>query len=357
MQLTGTQPLSTSMNTRKLFLTVVSALFALATASFAQTVTTQATVQRVTGAATVTLPDGSTAALTAGMKVPQGATITTGADGDVYLESHAGYVTSIKKDSVVTVDEVSVVTENGAVKEERTLLDLKSGNLVANLDPKKKAVNNYQVRTPKGVAAARGTTFTINFRGGVYQIAVVGGQVTLTPPGSYGQSPAQMASAANSYQATSGAYIQLDNTMERIGVTSFIASDMAGASRNQNSANDVRELLAVAVATVAIAAQNNIGGTTAADAAAVARAVFQAAPEVAAQTAAIIKSSGGDTTSSNPVIQAVRSEVPAAQQNSFDSSATSGTFQQTTVNTQARDTQTTTTTPNPIDTSTVSRSQ
>ena len=142
-----------AMNTRKLALTL-TALLGLAVSAFAQTTQTQATVARVTGTATVTQADGTTTALTAGMKVAQGATITTGADGDVYLESHAGYVTSIKGDSVVTVDEISVVSEGGQVKEERTMLDLKSGNLVAKLDPKKKSVNNYQVRTPKGSYSA-----------------------------------------------------------------------------------------------------------------------------------------------------------------------------------------------------------
>lgn len=343
------------MNTRKLTL-LFTALVGLAASAFAQTKATEATVARVTGAATVTLPDGSSVPLTAGMKVAQGATITTGADGDVYLESHAGYVTAIKKDSVVEVNEISVTSSGGKVTEEKTLLDLKSGNLVSNLDPKKKSVNNYQVRTPKGVAAARGTTFSVNFRGGVYTIAVVNGQVILTPPGSFGQTPAQIAATANTSQVSAGQWVAIDNTMESIGVTAFIASDMANAASNQNRANDLNELLAAAVATVTIAAQNGIGGTTAAEAAAVAKAVFAAAPATAAQSAALIKASGGDTSSSNPVMEAIRNEVPAAQQGAFDSSSQTGTFQQTTVNTTARDFQTTTTTPQPIDPSTVSRS-
>src|SRR5437879_1751994 len=148
-----------AMNTRKLVI-LLTALVGLAATASAQTTQTQATVARVSGSATVSMPDGSTAPLTAGMKVAQGATITTGADGDVYLESHAGYLTAIKHDSVVAVDEISVTSSGGKVTEEKTLLDLKSGNLVAKLDPTKKAVNNYQVRTPKGVAAARGTVFT-----------------------------------------------------------------------------------------------------------------------------------------------------------------------------------------------------
>jgi hypothetical protein len=92
----------------------------------------------------------------------------------------------------------------------------------------------------------------------------------------------------------------------------------------------------------------------------VAAAVFAVAPGVAAQAAAIINKSGGDTSSTNPVIQAIRSEVPAAQQGAFDTSSTSGTFTTTTTTNlrgRARDiTTTTTTTPQPIDPSTISRS-
>src|SRR5690606_18113253 len=39
------------------------------------------------------------------------------------------------------------------------LLDLKKGNIISTIDPSKKSINNYGVRTPKGVAAARGTVY------------------------------------------------------------------------------------------------------------------------------------------------------------------------------------------------------
>ena len=342
------------MNTRKLALTL-TALLGLAVSAFAQTTQTQATVARVTGTATVTQADGSTTALTAGMKVAQGATITTGADGDVYLESHAGYVTSIKGDSVVTVDEISVVSEGGQVKEERTMLDLKSGNLVAKLDPKKKSVNNYQVRTPKGVAAARGTVFTVMFKGQKYSVAVVNGTVAIAPANAY-----RGDRFGSTFGGTRSASTVTAGQILTEGGTGNIQRNIFSLSSAAQTEADTRQLLAAAVATVALAAQNNIGGTTAAEAQAVAKAVFAVAPGVAAQAAAIINKSGGDTSSTNPVIQAIRSEVPAAQQGAFDTSSTSGTFTTTTTTTRGffRDstTTTTTTTPQPIDPSTISRS-
>lgn len=337
------------MNTRKILSSLLVALVGLGTSALAQTQTTEATVHRVTGAATVTLPDGSTVALTQGMKVPQGATITTGADGDVYLESHAGYVTSIKKDSVVTLDEISVTSENGQVKEEKTMLDLKSGNLVAKLDPKKKSVNNYQVRTPKGVAAARGTTFTVQYKGGTYAIAVVDGVVTITPPAGAG-----LVGTGKGLQVNAGQLLVTEG-----GTPSYQGSiNLANTGMGQ-AAVDARELLALAVATVAVAAQNNIGGTTPAEAAAVASAVFAVVPAAAEQAGALMTQSGVTSTA---VIEAVRNATPPAARDALNSGVSTGTFtpnpQTTTTNPGSNTSQgaNQTTTPQPIDPSTVSRS-
>jgi hypothetical protein len=331
------------MNSRKLILTLASFVFAL-TSAIAQTVKTQATVSRVTGTATVTLADGSTIPLTTGMKVPQGATITTGTDGDVYLETHTGYVSTIKADSVVTVAEVSVVSENGAVKEERTMLDLKSGNVVALLDPKKKAINNYQVRTPKGVAAARGTTFVIQYNGTTVTVAVVNGVVSMLSNSLWGVDHTSIADAAAASEQGAGMVLDGIRLMdisqesdESRGITErdientrqSVRDGLDLASRNQQDSNELDELLAAVVASVAVAAQNGMGGATAADAAAVAQAVFAARPSVAAQAAAMMSNSGVAT---GAVADAVRATVPPAQQGAFDASIQTGTFQQTTVN-------------------------
>ena len=345
------------MNLRKLILSLTVAL-GLAAPALAQTTQTQATVARVTGAATVTLPDGSTTPLTAGMKVAQGSTITTGADGDVYLESHAGYVTSIKHDSVVAVDEISVTTEGGQVKEERTMLDLKSGNLVAKLDPKKKAVNNYQVRTPKGVAAARGTVFNVAYKGGTYSIAVVNGTVTILPTsGDVGFSNSRM----NGVQVTAGNSVNLATDIAGETITSRDVTSIANMASSNISSASIRELLATAVATVTLAAQNGIGGTTAAEAAAVAKAVFTAVPSAAEQAGALIKASNDasppkDSNAAAAVMQAVTTATPTAAQAALTSGATTGTFTPSTTTTATSSPNASVTTPQPIDPSTISRS-
>jgi len=332
------------MKIRQLLACLLVSVVGLTAVGSAQTVATQATVARVTGTVAVTLPDGNTVALTAGMKVPQGATITTGIDGDVYLESHAGYVTTIKAGSVVALEEISVTTENGQVKQETTLLDLKSGDLVAKLDPKKKAVNNYQVRTPQGVAAARGTTFTVRYKGGVYTIAVVNGGVLITPP-----KDTSLIGNANGVRIEGGSGFTTRNGVAQGNAEMF--SIRANTMRGE-MAETYRELLAVAVATVAVAAQNGIGGTTAAEAASVASAVFAAVPAAAEQAGALLKQSG---VSSGAVFDAVKATVPAAAQGAFDSGASTGTFTPS-VKTTSTSKPADATAPTKIDAVTISRS-
>jgi hypothetical protein len=353
---TGPTFLYIAMSTRKLFL-LITALVGLATSAFAQS--SEATVAKVTGTASVTLPDGTTKALTEGMKVPQGATVTTGADGDVYLETHKGYVTSIKKNSTVSVAEISVA--NG---KENTILELKSGNLVAKLDPSKKAVNNYQVRTPKGVAAARGTVFTVSYNGGTYALSVVQGVVTILPTSADGG----VSNSNLGVQVNAG---QSSVALATEGHAGGAINTTALNNSNSAAAVDIRELLAVAVATVAVAAQNNIGGTTPAEAASVAAAVFAVVPSAAEQAGAIIKQSTPAGQDNTAVVNAILAVTPESAKAAFTSGTSTGTFTPSTGTTSSdspksdtpkSDTGKTTTTPNdvttpqPIDPTTVSRS-
>jgi len=344
------------MKLRKFLLPLLAALSGLAASAFAQTQTTLATIAKVQGAATVTLADGTVSVLTVGMKVPQGATLTTGPDGDVFLESHPGYVTAIKPGSTVLLEEISVTTTGGRVTEEKTLLDLKNGDVVAILDPKKKSVNNYQVRTAAGVAQANGTVFTVQFKGGTYTIAVVNGQVSVSSPGGGTRTPVDAGMAITADTSSSG--IVLGTAQMFAGFNKNAANAAANAAANlQNQVNELSELMAVVVATVAVAAQNGIGGTTAAEAAQVAGAVFASVPGAAAQAAALITQSTPAGQDNSAVVAAIAAVVPAAQQAAFSASISSGTFQQTNVNVTTVATETTTVTPpTSIDSVTISRS-
>ncbi len=122
--------------------------------------------------ATVTLPGGAPVALTEGMSVAKGATINSGA-AEVYLEPVTGAIAVIKKNSQVLVEELSG---------NNPILDLKSGDMVSQLDQSRLAGKTYGVRTPRGVAAARGTTYTVQVSGQTYTVMSQNGTVTITPP-------------------------------------------------------------------------------------------------------------------------------------------------------------------------------
>jgi hypothetical protein len=356
-----------AMNTRKLTL-LFTALVGLAVSAFAQSTATEATVARVTGTVTATLADGSTVAVTEGTKLPQGATITTGDKSEVFLVSHGDTTSVISANSVVEIAELSTSSAGGKVTEQKATLDLKSGNLVAKLNPAKKSVNQYSVRTPKGVAAARGTVFTVAYKGGNYTIAVVNGQVTVTPP----------ANVLTGFGSSSRASIEVEAgkafTNWNDGDQRSVNLNILNNNNNPGADESMRELLALAVATVTVAAQNGIGGTTAAEAAAVATAVFTAVPAVAEQAGALIKQSNDqfppkDAAAAAAVLQTVTEATPPAAQGALTSGATTGTFTPST-QTTATDTPATNpgatnrndsspqqvTTPQPIDPSTVSRS-
>jgi len=183
------------MNTRKLLVSLFASLWLSAGIALAQdTLSNQATIVGVGGSATVTLPDGTTSPAVNGAKLPAGATIKTGADGKVMLQAFTGTIATIDNNTEVSLAELSTTSANGKVTQETTTIDLKNGNLVSALDPKKKSVNNYKVRTPKGVAAARGTSFQVRIKiqttdstGAItyaeYNVIATSGNVVITPVG------------------------------------------------------------------------------------------------------------------------------------------------------------------------------
>lgn len=142
----------------------------------AQETPTQATITAVNGAATVKLTDGSSVPATVGLKLSQGAAITSGKGAQVSLLVHDGIVAVLSGNSEVEVEKLSV-NVNGT---RNAMMNLKSGNLASSLDPARKSTNNYGVRTAKGIAMARGTDLTVTVNGNVYLVAVLNGNVQVT---------------------------------------------------------------------------------------------------------------------------------------------------------------------------------
>lgn len=137
-----------------------------------------ATIVALTGSVALTGPDGRSLAAAVGTELPEGSAVTTAPGGQATVKFFDGTVTIVQPDTNVTIQTHRTVEESDGVKEE-TELDLKSGGVVNSLDPAKKNINRFRVRTAKGVAAARGTVFAVRITTeGNSTVATMSGTVT-----------------------------------------------------------------------------------------------------------------------------------------------------------------------------------
>ena len=115
-------------------------------------------------------------AVKAGDKVPIGATIKTGAGARAVVVITARSAIRIAESS-----EVLVETVDETVKPAKVMVDLKDGSLAALLKPNAADELDFQVRTPSGVAAARGTFFSVAVKDGKGFAQVKEGRVEIIP--------------------------------------------------------------------------------------------------------------------------------------------------------------------------------
>ena len=104
-------------------------------------------------------PNGKPA--TVGAVLPAGSTIRTTTGAEVTVKLFNSTIAIVRPDSDVTVEKLSVTTDGKEVTKENALLNLRVGSVISSLDPAKKSINNYGIRTPRGIAAARGTVFAV----------------------------------------------------------------------------------------------------------------------------------------------------------------------------------------------------
>lgn len=260
---------------KKIFLLILSVLLVgvLSPHAMAEdTQPTEAKVLKITGtSAQVKLANGETRALQVGESLPEGATIITGAGTDVYLTPIEGTVSTIKENSTVSLDELSITRKGGVVTAQTATLNLQSGDLVSSLDPKKKNINHYGVRTPKGVAAARGTVYTVSVQGVSYTVVTGTGRVSITP--------------------TEGNGTPVLLEAGKVSISGGAAADASSLTPAQQAT--VNNAMAIAVAALAVVADNAGGtfgeasaGTASAEMAETMATVVKSVPGAVAQAAA-----------------------------------------------------------------------
>ena len=288
-----------------------------------------AKIIRMTGAqaGTVYLPDNTEVPASVGLEVPVGALIEVGEGTKLFLKTFEGQITVAEAGSVFEIEAMEVTAEN----KEMTRINLKNGDLVANLDPTKRSTNDYGVRTPKGVAAARGTNYSVSVNGFTVLVMVSNGQVSFSVP-ELGPDPISL----NPGQASSG--------------NSGNADTLAGALANPATAAIARAALratAAAVATLASVEGSGVSVQTLSDVITTAGEASDAngdsgvIAEIAAAAAA-----ANPSTAEAVVTAAVRASPNSAASvvTSVTDSVTQATAPTTTTTTTSGTTTTTTTT-------------
>jgi hypothetical protein len=157
-------------------------LFFVVVPALARADAVPATISYLEGDVTIIDPAGNREKAVEEMHLAPGTTVKTGADGNVGLRLTPGATTVVGPNTTMKIQALNYSKTADGKKKRDILLDLKQGALYNSL-VKKDGQSDFQISTPEGVAAARGTDWsvTVGSNGGV-TVAVVDGVVEITLP-------------------------------------------------------------------------------------------------------------------------------------------------------------------------------
>ena len=135
----------------------------------------------VSGQAEVKRPDEPAPhPATKGESVIVGTRIVTGADGRVVLTPMPGVKSIITPNTTLLLESVSETRTSATEVTHQAVLDLKEGAVVSDLHKPEGVTYDYSIRTARGLAGARGTTFTVGINKlGIQTIVVSHGIISL----------------------------------------------------------------------------------------------------------------------------------------------------------------------------------
>ncbi len=153
-------PISLTPVRRPRILALVCVLLSSALATQAATI--DASVFSVSGDAQCAGPGSSNfAPLKKGQILAVGSTVRTGANGVAVLVTTPGSAIQVGHDSVLKINELAFKKSGSTISQREAHLQLTSGVVSALIDPSTPKVTDFQVATPEGAAAARGTFFAV----------------------------------------------------------------------------------------------------------------------------------------------------------------------------------------------------
>jgi hypothetical protein len=156
-------------------------LFLVIAPAIARADAVPATVAYIEGDATIIDPAGHSQKVISQMQIAPGSTLKTGADGTVGLKLTPGATTVVGHNTTMKITGLDYSRTADGQNKREIMLDLKQGALYNSL-VKKDGQSDFQITTPEGVAAARGTDWSVTVSGKGVKVAVVDGTVVITLP-------------------------------------------------------------------------------------------------------------------------------------------------------------------------------
>ncbi len=101
-----------------------------------------------------------------------GSILRTGARAREVIIPSKGTEVNVDQNTTLKVEELS-----SKFSRKRTQIELRSGRVTALIDPKYSRSTDFRVRTPSGVAAARGTVYKVGVENGITSVNVEHGKV------------------------------------------------------------------------------------------------------------------------------------------------------------------------------------
>jgi len=158
--------------------------FVLLPAATLQAAPVSAKVFSVVGTVEFAGPGSSSyAPLKKGQTLAIGSTIRTGDDGVAVLVTTPGSAIQIGNSSILKINQLAFAKSGSEVTQRTAVLQLTSGVVSALIDPSTPRITNFQVQTPEGAAAARGTFYAVLVYHGKTYIGVKEGHVGVQATG------------------------------------------------------------------------------------------------------------------------------------------------------------------------------
>ena len=146
--------------------------------------TVNAQVFSVSGTVEFAGPGSSSyAPLVKGQVLAIGSTVRTGDDGVAVLVTTPGSAIQVGNNSIVKLNKLAFSKSGGDITQRTAQLQLTSGVVSALIDPSTPKITDFQVQTPEGAAAARGTFYAVLVYNGKTYVGVKEGKVAVRAAG------------------------------------------------------------------------------------------------------------------------------------------------------------------------------